>query len=188
VRKPLAIVVSGAPGAGKSTLARAVADRMRLPQIERDVIVRGIERTLGEKIDRGAFGVPRYFHILHTLIDNQVSFVTDGTLYKGISENDIKRLLVPHAHVINLHARAKNEHQRFYDREMNREGHSNEWVAEHMAHLEKIYQDSAEPLELGVECIEVDTNDGFVPGMQELVTLIEAKYERETDETTKIQK
>ena len=172
--------MSGAPGAGKSTLARAVADRMRLPQIERDVVVRGIERTLDAKIDRGKLGVPRYFEVLDTLIDNEVSFVTDGTLYKGISEADIKQHLVSRACVVNLHARADNEHQRFYDREMNREGHSNEWVAEHMKHLEEIYEDSAHPLELGVPCIEVDTNDGFQPTLDELVKTIEAKYQEET--------
>lgn len=184
MRKPLVVIVSGAPGSGKSTLARAIADRMRLPHIERDVVVRGIERTRDEKVDRGGLAVPRYFTILQAYLANEVSLVTDGTLYRGISEKDIKEKLVPHAHVINLHARADNEHQRFYEREMTREGHSSEWVAGHMKYLDEIYEDSAHPLELGVAVFEVNTNDGYDPAISELVTKIENIYKGENNETT----
>jgi hypothetical protein len=41
------IVVSGLPASGKSALARAIADALRLPQLDKDEILEGLFDTLG---------------------------------------------------------------------------------------------------------------------------------------------
>jgi hypothetical protein len=41
------IVVSGLPASGKSTVARAIADALRLPRLDKDEILEGLFDTLG---------------------------------------------------------------------------------------------------------------------------------------------
>lgn len=52
--KPLLIIVNGLPGAGKTTLARRLADDARLPVFSRDAIY----ETLYDALDCDASGVP----------------------------------------------------------------------------------------------------------------------------------
>ncbi len=180
--RPLVILVTGAPGSGKSTLAAAIAEHMRLPHIERDVVFRGINLTHGEKQDPLTVGIPAYYNLLGVMIDMNMSFVTDGTMYRGVSEADIKTHLVSRAFVINLHARAQNEKERFRQREMRRTFTSNDWVDGHMARLDAIYSDTVDPLDFGVECIEVDTNDGYRPTIDELALRIMKRYDENEKE------
>jgi|GEM_PF-921268 len=178
MKKPLLVIVSGAPGSGKTTLASRLADYMRLPHIERDTVLRGLEFTKGT-VDKAKEGVPIYYGQLKNMIDAGISLVTDGTLYKNVSEQDIKTQLVPHTIAINVHARAQNEHQRFYDREMNRRGvpkEWNKWLESHMDHLKKIYSSTVEPLDLGIPLLEVDTNDEYNPEIGEIAAQIREMY------------
>lgn len=174
--KPLVIIVSGAPGSGKSTLARAIAQRMMIPHIERDMVLRGLELTKGEKIERGVLGIERYYSLLTHMITAEISFVTDGTIYKGISEADIEARLKPIAHVVNVHARAKNEMERFKHREAKREGWSDEWVEDHMKRLHEIYPLTVDPLDLGVTVIEVEATGEYDPSLTAVVDSVRQDY------------
>jgi 2-phosphoglycerate kinase len=177
--RPLVVLVSGAPGSGKSTLAAKVAAYMRVPHIERDNFTRGMELTLGREVNRVKESFPLYYRHLAAFLDDKVSLVTDGTLYKGASEADVRQHLASRAFVVNIHTRARDEHQRFYDREMNREGHAHDWVQDHMKVLEGIYDDVVNPLDLGVPLIEVDTNDGYDPEIARVVEQIYTLYEKD---------
>lgn len=79
-KRPLIILVTGAPGSGKSTLARTIAEHMRLPHIERDVVLRGINMTHGEKLDPRVVGIPEYYKLLRHMMGANMSLVTDGTM------------------------------------------------------------------------------------------------------------
>lgn len=180
--RPLIILVTGAPGSGKSTLAATLAEHMRLPHIERDVIFRGINLTHGEKTDPITIGIPAYYAVIHAMLDRKMSLVTDGTMYKGVSEKDIKKHLVRRAYVVNLHTRAQNEKERFRQREFARTFQSSDWVDDHMVRLDAIYADTVDPLDYGVECIEVDTNDGYTPSIEQLALEIMKRYDKATKE------
>ncbi len=183
--KPLLIIVSGAPGSGKTTLAAKVAHRLRLPHIERDTILRGIEYTAHGSIDRSRLGIESYYSVLEYLIQTNISFVTDGTLYKGVSEQDIKRRLIKVAHVVNIHTRATQENQRFYDREMNRSGHPSDWVKGHMQHLDDIYDQTVNPLDMGITVIEVDATSEYIPSFDVIVDRINQDYNKAINESRK---
>lgn len=174
--KPLVVIVSGAPGSGKSTLARAIAQRMMIPHVERDAVFKGLELTKG-KIERSVLGVERYYSLLTDMIGAEISLVTDGTMYKGVSEADIEARLKPVAHVVNVHARAKNEMERFKNREAKREGWSSEWVEDHMKRLHEIYPLTVDPLDLGVTVIEVDATGEYDPSLTAVVDSVRQDYE-----------
>ncbi len=169
---PLVIFVSGTPGSGKTTLAQRLSKHMRLLHIPRDEFFWSMAYTEGRHIDRRNVGIPAYYNALVYLAEHGISFITDGTIYKDISEEDIKHYLSPVGHLVNVHCRAKNERQRFYDREVQDHGGTNEWLEGHMKYLESIYDQTVEPLRLGCECIEVNTTDEYNPSLTEIAAKI----------------
>ena len=176
-RPPLVVIVSGAPGSGKTTLASKLAHYLNLPHIERDKISGGLEYTLGEKVDRISQSIPTYYSMLSSMIDSGVGFVTDGTLYKGVSEVDIERYVSKRAFAVNVHARARNEKERFVEREKTREGRPNDWVEGHLKTLDEIYEDTVHPLQLGVPLIEVDANSEYDPSLTDIASEIAKLYQ-----------
>jgi adenylate kinase family enzyme len=175
--KPLVVLVSGAPGSGKTTIARAIAAQMRLPHIERDTIFNAVNKTTGEHVDRSTTGIRAYYQLIKEMLALDLSLVTDGTTYEGTSERDIKSNIMNMAHVVNVHVRAKDAKKRFYDREMDRGVRPPEWVEGWMLHLDEIHPLVSEPLELGVTTIDVDATDEYIPSMTEIITVIERDYQ-----------
>lgn len=177
--KPLCVIVSGEPGSGKTTLAKAIAERMRILHVERDAIVGGIEVTKGREIDRLNEGVMVYYHFMRDALRHGVSIITDGTLRKGLSEADIMRFIKDDAVVVNVHTFSENSRQRFNDREMNREGWPNDWVEGYSTQLDAMEKDVKYPLALGFPVITVTTDEGYVPTLEELVANIKSIYKVE---------
>lgn len=166
------VLVSGTPGSGKTTLARKLAEHMRLLHVPRDEFFWAMTYTAGEHIDRRYTGIPAYYEALVYLAEHGVSVVTDGTIYKGISEEDIKKYLIPVAHLVNIHCRAKNERERFYKREIELRGENNPWLGGHMKYLDTIYEQTVDPLDLGCVCIEVDTTEDYNPSIEGIANQI----------------
>ena len=167
--KPLLIIISGAPGSGKSTFARNLAEHMRLLCVERDLAFDGMRHTFApEPFDRQKDGLTRFYGFIEAGLKLQIGMVVDGTLYRGKSEHFITPL-AEFATVINVHTRATNERQRFYDREVAKtQGKETEWLKGHMAVIDEIYQLVVDPLELGCPVIEVATTDDYQPSLEKV--------------------
>lgn len=171
LHKPLLVVVSGAPGSGKTTFAAQLAKHMNLLHIERDRAFDSMLFTYAdEPFNRQHDGIPAFYNLLHAVAAANVSAIVDCTLYKNKSEKDLQPLLTK-AHVIQVHCRADNALQRFYAREMSKPGDTS-WVAGFMQHLEKIQPEVAEPLDLGRPCIEVSTTDAYNPTLDTVAQAI----------------
>lgn len=175
MRKPLVVLVSGAPGAGKTTFAHAIGLYLRIPHVQRDEILRSVELTHGEPIDKAKLGIKTYLDLLMRMCELNISFVTDGTLYRGISEHDM-RSLASHATMINVHVRAKDEQARFVKREKERHGWSDEWVEAHKQRLNETYHLTVDPLDLGIPLIEVDATEGYSPSLEQIAHEIRQLY------------
>jgi hypothetical protein len=109
---PLLVMVSGAPGSGKSTVARLLADELDLPWFNRDRLSRGIRFT------EGVFPPPSeswrlWYDTLAFMLSQSVSLVMDQTMYTGIAERDIKANLLGLCRARLIHCYSPNALDRF---------------------------------------------------------------------------
>jgi hypothetical protein len=162
--RPLLVLVSGHPGAGKTTLGRALGDAMHLPHLNRDRLRDGME-----PIDR-----PRTWQVfidtIRLWLDNDISLVADQTLYRGMV--DELRSLTAHGDVVNVLCRCPNAYERWYAKvttDPRGVGADFDTLVERV-HRQR--DEMANPLPLGVPVIEVDTSDGYDPTLDELARAI----------------
>ena len=166
--QPLLVLVSGAPGAGKTSLAAAVADRLGVLHINRDAVNNGLRLT----IDRGApsviagRGVAATFGALEHLSAAGVSLVTDGTLFPDMAAS--VRRLRDYAYVVNIHCTATDWRRRSVERQRER-GASSEDLARWDALLGEWGESIVDPLDLSCKRLEVRTDDGYEPTLDHVI-------------------
>jgi predicted kinase len=162
------VLVSGAPGAGKTSLAAALADRLGILHINRDAVNNGLRLT----VDRGAppviagRGVAATFGALEHLAAAGVSLVTDGTLFPDMSAS--VRRLRDYADVVNIHCTATDWRRRFVERQRQR-GASQDDLARWDALLDEWGDSIVDPLDLSCTRFEVSTDDGYDPTVDDMI-------------------
>ncbi len=176
--RPLLVLVTGAPGSGKTTLARQLAAELRLPHLNRDEVFDGLRHSVarGAPAPVAQRGVPLWFSTLEHLLAGGVSMVADGTMYRGEFEGDVRRLH-HFAQVVNVHCRTADPTTRFRARQLAR-GAS---AAELDAQLAKVADNLAravDPLDPSKEVIEVATDGIYEPSLESLVTRLTAPARR----------
>ena len=82
LRHPALNVVTGRPGAGKTTLARALAPAVRCPLVSRDEIKEGLVRTAGDteapETELTLRATDAFFDVLALLLGRGVSVVAEA--------------------------------------------------------------------------------------------------------------
>lgn len=155
------VLISGAPGSGKTTLAAALAAELGWPRVDRDQLYAGL--SAGSGYDRDAVvphGVRLFWSATAHLAAAGCSVVADATLYRDQSEADVRSVLAPVGDVRNVHCRSALASDRFVAR-----GHP-QAVNDRVARNAPLV---TEPLALGVPLLEVDTTDGYDPALPSVV-------------------
>ena len=104
---PRIVLISGAPGSGKTTLGRHLADALSVPHVNKDRIREGLWLT-DPSIARDGdqiWGI--WMSSLRLLLTAGVSVVVDQTLYRGRSEADLCSQLLPLGRAVNVHTRSR---------------------------------------------------------------------------------
>jgi gluconate kinase len=183
MRKPLVVYVSGAPGAGKTSLAHLLSQQLYIPHVSSDLVHGGVRLTQEGSNERRQTILHIFVPLLVHMATANISFVVDHVLQKGISEEDVINKLKPHATVVYIHVKAENAVDRFYDRERMRADRGVVLTREELQERRDFHKANLirteNPLDLGIPCLEVDTNAGYEPDMPVILDFIEKTYSGE---------
>jgi hypothetical protein len=174
------VLVGGAPGSGKTTLAAALGEGLDLPVVSKDLLVHGVWRTHRRGFNIGAPGVEPFYATMELWLSNGISFVCDQTFVRGVSEPDVAARLAPHAVLVNVHCRSADAPSR-WERRMRTGPLCGEKRLDSLRPtISKLQDELSEPLDFGCPTILVDTYDGYNPQFGHIVDRIDQLYGRPT--------
>ncbi len=174
---PRLIVVTGRPGAGKSTLAHALAAAVRCPAICRDEIKEGLINTLGsdpavgDDIARQAYHV--FFDTVADLLRRRVTLVAEAAFQHKLWAPKLQPLRdLAQLRVIVCDVTADLAHSRRLDRgraDPDRARFHPDPLVQAIVTGGSEPPANYDPPRLDVPTLTVDTSDGYEPPIADLV-------------------
>jgi len=158
VKRPLVVVVTGPPAAGKTTIAREVAARLRLPLITKDTIKEALFDGLGtaDLAWSQRLGEATYLAML-ALAEESVAAGASLVLEANFIRGGEARLAALPARFVQVHCTAPLEV--LVERYASRERHPGHIDAERIDALRDAVETGRhEPLDLQGETIRIDTS------------------------------
>jgi predicted kinase len=168
---PALVVVTGPPGAGKSTIAAALRERLGLPLIAKDALKEVLGDALefaGDRHESRRLGVATFhvqFAVLRELLAAGVSVIAEGNFSADWFQT------LPPAHVTQVHVTASPEtlRERMLARDVHRHPvHYDREAAEEIT--ERTASGEWEPLPLEGRLIRIDTTTW--PDLEEVLAAV----------------
>jgi predicted kinase len=169
---PTLVVVGGPPGAGKTTLAHAIARAVGCPAICRDEIKEGmVHATPGfvpsPRDELTMRTLPTFFGVLELLLRAGVTTVAEAAFQDHVWRPGLEPLRglaqVRIVHCVTDPATASTRNLRRWRENPLRRAH---------ADLQPPYATPFERVSVDAPWIEVDTTDGYAPNLGEVVAFI----------------
>ena len=118
------ILVTGIPAAGKSTMAEAISERLKLPVISKDAVKELLFDNVGfqsreEKVNLGIAGMEIMYYVAGQLMKAGQSFILENN-FEYSSEQGIKKLLEKYQYSV-LTITLTGDYQVIYKRFLERE-------------------------------------------------------------------
>jgi predicted kinase len=175
-RAPALVIVSGAPGGGKTTLARPLSSDLRLPLLSKDALKEALADAIGSPLDVPAsmrLGDGAYaalYLALAALLEAGTGAVVDSNFRRGVSEAALRPLLaMSTACLVHCTADASTLLVRYEGRFARGERHPAHLDGDRAAGLaDDLASGLFEPLELPIPTLVVDTCDGWRPGYERI--------------------
>jgi hypothetical protein len=177
-RPPLAVLVGGAPGSGKTTLADRLGCALDLPVLHKDQLVHGRWRSLDRATELGQNGVELYYRSMELWLQLGVSFVAEQTFYRGVSEPDVRSRLAPRSTVVQVHCQSMDSLERWRQRMLADPLCGPNRLAKLLPVVEHLDTELFEPLDFDSPLVVVRTDDGYEPSLEAVVATIDAIYSR----------
>jgi len=171
------LVLSGAPGSGKTTLARQLGRRIGLLVLEKDALKEALSDAVGLPADVAAssrLGSAAYaalFSLARDLLADHVGVVLESNFRRGISEDELARVAAVASSVYVIHCTAPDDLiLRRYDAR-----------SRHAAHLDGHRHDDVradlaagryEPLRVDWPTLVVRTDSAYDPPIEEILAFV----------------
>jgi predicted kinase len=181
--RPTLVLVCGAPGSGKTTLAHEIARNVPCPAICRDEIKEGIVHADG--VGKPAWGGPvskrtfeAFFGVVRYLLEHGVSVVAEAAFKKQLWEPDVRPLVaLADARILRC----------VIDRDLARERISRRLGVNERRDLAHPDEELLHALDAGalsfddfdrltldeVPTLDVDTSDGYRPRLEEIIAFVD---------------
>lgn len=192
--RPRVVLVTGAPGSGKSTLGTALARHLRVPFLARDDVRGGLFLTAGawgerlERVPSGDEAVEAFLGAVEDLLLRGVSCVVEYVV-RSHRPADLDRLTAAgdcvvvmtecRAAMSRVADRNRSDHLVANDAVLRALGYRS--VEEHTAavivRMQQVEQEMMRKFPVPV--LHVDTDDGYEPGLDAVVTFATAPAHRE---------
>jgi predicted kinase len=175
-RAPALVIVSGAPGGGKTTLARRLSSDLRLPLLSKDALKEALADAMGlpsdvpasMRLGDGAYAT--LYLALAAVLDAGTGAVVDSNFRRGVSEPGLRPLLaMGTACLVHCTADASTLQARYEARFVRGERHPVHLDGDRVAGLaEDLAYGRFEPLDLPIPTLVVNTTDGWRPSYEDV--------------------
>ena len=178
MKKPYLIIITGRPGAGKTTLAEKLSREGYLPLVSRDRIKEGYVHTMGLALPENAnlTATQAFFDTIGFMLDRGISVIAEAAFQHPVWEYFLAPLNEK-AETVVLICRVDGQTalDRFLERGMNDEKrgyfHGDKGVQMRKAGVQPVIGVYNEPT-LSYRTLYVDTTDGYTPTVDALYRMI----------------
>lgn len=176
--KPIIVYVSGAPGSGKTTLARHLSRQLNIHHISSDLIHGGVALT---HPDHARSQTVRDVFVPHMIesANRGISFVVDHVLQKNMARETIIEKLREHATIVYIHTQATDPIARYKENIETSESAEvqarRDILLDRAAHHADNLQNTADKIELDLPTLVVNTDNGYKPELRYVTEFIKSQ-------------